>query len=201
MRKAILGALVFSVFTAAQASAVTIDFTSNLWNPGSNDDDHTVGNATVIASGDEARLVWSSSNGFGINSDGNDSNQIEEDEALTITFSQLFSLTSFSLTELGNSEDGYYRFRNGGNWGDWVKFDGTSSGNKTVLVNPTLAITALQFGYPSWFSDNDRFYVKNLVGDYQTTNPPSVPEPTSMVLLGTGLAGLVARARRKRATL
>jgi hypothetical protein len=201
MRKAILGALVFSVFTAAQASAVTIDFTSSLWNPGSGDDDHTVGNVTVEADGpgNEA-LVWSSTNGFGINSDGNDSNQIEEDENLEITFAQLFSLTSFSLTELGNSEDGYYRYRNGGSsWSSWIKFDGTSSGNKTVLVSPTL-VTALQFGFPDWFDENDRFYVKNLVGDYQQTqNPPSVPEPTSMVLLGTGLAGLVARARRKRA--
>jgi hypothetical protein len=29
--------------------------------------------------------------------------------------------------------------------------------------------------------------------------PPSVPEPTSMVLLGTGLIGLASRLRRKNA--
>jgi hypothetical protein len=29
-------------------------------------------------------------------------------------------------------------------------------------------------------------------------NPPAIPEPTSMVLLGTGLLGLVARARKRK---
>ena len=83
-------------------------------------------------------------------------------------------------------------------WSDWVDFGGTSSGNKTVTLGSPTWITALQIGFPD---GGDKFYLKSLAGDWQqtTTNPPAVPEPTSMVLLGTGLAGIVARARRKRA--
>ena len=46
MKKAILGALFLSAFSVAQASAVTIDFSNNVWNPGLSDS-KTVGNTTV----------------------------------------------------------------------------------------------------------------------------------------------------------
>jgi hypothetical protein len=202
MKKAILGALVLSAFSAAQASAITIDFSSNAWNPNGNGS-KTVGNTTVTAvNPDEPEdLSWDDDYGLGVNSQGSDSDQIEENEHLLVTFSQAFTLTSFSVTRLfdtwSTEEDGYYRLNNAGNW---IKFDGTDSGNKTViLASPTL-VTSLQFGYNPSLNTNDAFFLKSLVGDFQTTqNPPSVPEPTSMVLLGTGLVGVIARARRKRA--
>jgi hypothetical protein len=194
VKKTLAAALAFVAFSAVQASAITIDFTNAAWNP-NGDDTITVGQTTVasVPQIPLGTLSWSNSNGFGVTSWLDPEPTVGSWEALTITFLQPFVMTSFSLANLGILDSGFYKV----NGGATQSFSGTLSGNKTVSFSP-VAVTTLVLGYDNFQLISD-FNLKSVTGDFQTTQPPSVPEPTSMVLLGTGLAGLVARARRKKA--
>jgi hypothetical protein len=201
MKTAIFGALAITAMSAMSASAATIDFTNNSWNPGFFNNSTTVGNTTVTSSPSGSWLTWDHNDGFGVSSHIADDPQIEDGERLNVSFSSPFQLTSFSVTNLFktcfgrfcNSEVGFFRI----NGGSWTEFDATSSnGNLTVNLSPTW-VTSLQFGFSSGFDGNDDFNVKSLTGAFG--DPAPVPEPTSMVLLGSGLVGLVARLRRKNA--
>ena len=60
----------------------------------------------------------------------------------------------------------------------------------------------LSFGNGSWaqgLRQSNDTYRFTLDTDNAVTTPPSVPEPGSMILLGTGLVGLASRMRRKKA--
>lgn len=195
MKKALLGALVFSVMTAVQASAVTIDFASSAWAGAHNDESYTMDSVTAIAQGEDAELRYSGSWGLGINSDDDNSpNEVEQYESIRLNFASAFNLTSFVVGRLGTTEIGYYRLNGSG---AWTQFGGAGS-NGFTTINLTTTVTSIQFGYPWTYDGGSEFYLKSITGDFGSQSPSAVPEPTSMVLLGTGLLGLAARARRKK---
>jgi hypothetical protein len=203
LRKAFAAALAFVAFSAVQASALTIDFTNPAWQPAALADTKTIGDTTAKSIPDNqglGALSWSAGGGFGVISLLNLPSQIGAFEGLRVTFSQPFTLTSFVLGDLVGQnlpvigywgEVGFYSINGGG----WNQVQGTQSGNKTVNLAP-IAVTSIVFGYDGFALSN--FTVKSLTGEFAQT-PPTVPEPASMLLLGTGLAGIAMRARRKKA--
>jgi hypothetical protein len=194
MKKAFLGAFLFVAMSAFQASAMTIDFTSSAWNPNPVTDTKTVGDVTVTSAPTlPLGALSQDSNGIGIASFFDLGGQVGTLEVLRVTFAHPFTLSSFVLSEFTRFETAHYSL-DGGAWQD-VSQGNTSATTKTISFAPTV-VNTIFLGYDS-FSLSD-FRLKSITGDFQDA-PPSVPEPTSMVLLGTGLAGLVVRKRRLRA--
>jgi hypothetical protein len=89
-------------------------------------------------------------------------------------------------------------------------YNGTVTGHysNAVRLNGNAPVGDLYTNFMiSWsgsgLAESDSLYRFSLDADNARTTattapPPSVPEPTSMLLLGTGLVGLVSRVRRKR---
>jgi hypothetical protein len=212
MRKVMLGVLAMSVLITGQSFAATIDLRKPIWNP-NGDNTKTVGQVTAFAldgSGDPS-LFWSTTDGYGVDGGKHDRerDEINNNEEIAISFASPFLLTGFSLTNLFAHENldngafydehGQYRI----NGGTWITFTGVETGPSTngeLFVNFTgILASLLEFrAAPGGGLDPRGLRNDFSVATIEASSPAAVPEPTSLLLFGSGLVGLAARFTRKK---
>ncbi len=199
----IISAAVFGMIGTSQATL--IDFTEKSWYSADemNNYSKTIdGIEVTLDAGKNKFLDWSkydgtnpvpfglagAGDGIGIHKKGND-DEISKGEKLTISFSPKVIVNEIFVFDIFNNkkEKEYSKYKLQG--GTWTKVFGlTGASSLSIFTGSTDAVKWIKFTSDHKMSDY-------AVAGLNVTNP--VPEPTTMLLFGTGIAGLVA-SRRKR---
>jgi hypothetical protein len=98
------------------------------------------------------------------------------------------------MPDTRNSIELNFALNPGSGWGDMRLF--VPNSNFTGYSDDWNFILYAQFGNPPGPNDSNDGFEEFAVWDKGT--PPSIPEPTTLLLLGTGLAGIGLLARRKK---
>jgi hypothetical protein len=197
---------VVSVALGSTAFALSINFTDGSWNGAQGQNSFTTHTSNIdlfAAPSPTAKLSVNYIGGPSGDNSGMDGLGINDDEItqggterLNVVFSTPVTLNSVYITDLfkyegptGQSEVGKYSL-NGGAFTSFTSV-GASNGALTLDISQSnISSIVFKSSQDSW-SD---FSVKGLT--YQTQ---SVPEPSTLLLLGAGLVGLAAWMRKKAA--
>jgi hypothetical protein len=207
----ILGGMILLLFSGP-AFADLIDFRTDAPFPADDPSGDTSYSATIgsltltftpLGTGTPV-LFWDPDDGFGVDEGGGyEYDEIENPEALQISFSSPIYVNYFGLTDL-YYEDGY---EERGSWSlDNTNWNSFSQTDHTQLPSPTSNGEYI-LGINSIVSDI-WFTAPGLTGlfckqdhEFSVAKVDVVPEPATMLLLGSGLAGLAGLRKRFRSRL
>lgn len=201
----VLAASVVSVAVGSNAFALSINFTDGSWNGAQGQNSfttHASGIDLFAAPSPTAKITVNYIGGPSGDNSGMDGLGINDDEItqggteqLNLVFSAPVTLNSIYITDLfkdgpgGASEVGLYSL----NGGTFMSFSSVGAFNGALTLNVFQSgISSITFkSSTDGWSD---FSVKGL-----TYNAQSVPEPSTLLLLGVGVVGLAVWQRRQLA--
>jgi hypothetical protein len=193
-------AIVCTINLSAAASTISVTFTGDLWAPADGRPVYTVGNIEAKAVnpfGSTTDLSQGPVRGLGIISADDPDQGIKGEEVLGL---QLLNGGLFLYGFVAHFQDwdlpgaGYFRL----DGGPQVLFSGPDpsapgTGEVTVLFAAPVNVFYMDIG--ATFGSLRNFTVTRLLDEAPQVS--QVPEPGSMILLGTGLCAILYRLRRK----